>query len=473
MKTKHPLGRTIAIMCAMFIAVLVAVLSGVSYVLYTRSMYRMYQDQMTGIVNYLESTIDHDDMAECARTWTESERYKESRELFDNFIDTYTNIHYLYIVKPLEAGDPVKVRSILSANSTYEKQYEPENVLYIGDGEEAWYDEETAQTLREIIVGNKDVFFLDRTEWGTDYTLARPLINSAGEHYGLLCVDIDIDDIQKMINKNININIMFVVGLGALFIFGFLVWVQRKVTIPLRELEYSVVSFANSSHGKRDPEELVYTPPDIHTGNEVESLSKAVVKLNEDMRDYVNAIVSAEDVAKALQSRVTKMNVIAYQDALTGVKNKAAYDKKLEALNWDILNYSAAFALVMVDLNYLKIINDRYGHDKGNEYIKGSCLIMCSVFHHSPVYRIGGDEFVAVLEGEDYHNRDELFAQIQEEFRKSASQSDLSPWQRYSAAAGMAAYRQDHDMDAEAVFERADGEMYVAKVRMKNEGAPK
>jgi diguanylate cyclase (GGDEF)-like protein len=202
-------------------------------------------------------------------------------------------------------------------------------------------------------------------------------------------------------------------------------------------------------------------------------LSKAVVKLNEDMRDYVNAIVSAEDVAKALQSRVTKMNVIAYQDALTGVKNKAAYDKKLEALNWDILNYSAAFAIVMADLNFLKIINDRYGHDKGNEYIKGSCLIMCSVFQHSPVYRIGGDEFVAVLEGDDYHKRDELLAQIQEEFRKSASQSDLSPWQRYSAAAGMAAYRQDHDMDAEAVFERADGEMYVAKVRMKNEGAPK
>ena len=472
MKSKHPLGRTIAIMCALFIVILVLVLSGVSYVLYTQSMYRMYQDEMTGILNYIESTIDDDDMAECVRTWTESERYKESRILFDNFVDTYSNIHYLYIVKPLEPGDPVKVRSILSANSTYEKEFEPENVIYIGDGEEEWYDEETAQTLREIVAGNKDVFFLDKTDWGTDYTLARPLTNSAGEHYGLLCVDIAIDDIQSVINKNININTLFVVVLGVLFIFGFLVWIQRRVTIPLKELEYSVVSFANSSHGKRNPEELVYTPPDIHTGNEVESLGKAVVKLSQDMRDYVHEIISAKDEAKALQNRVSKMNVIAYQDALTGVKNKAAYDKKLEALNWDILNYSAAFAIVMADLNFLKIINDKYGHDKGNEYIKGSCLIMCTVFHHSPVYRIGGDEFVAVLEGEDYQMRDALLERIQEEFRKSASQSDLSPWERYSAAVGMAVYKQDFDQDAQAVFERADGEMYVAKVKMKNEGNP-
>ena len=216
------MGRSIALMCSLFIVVLVLVLSAVSYILHTRAMYRNINEQMTSILNYIESCIDDDDMAECARTWTESEKYQEARILFDTFIDTYTNIHYLYIIKPLEPGDPVRVRSILSANSTYEKQYEPESVLYIGDGEESWYDEETAQTLRQIIAGNKDVFFLDKTEWGTDYTLARPLLNSKGEHYGLLCVDIDIHDIQAMINRYINYNVIFIIALGVIFIFVFL-----------------------------------------------------------------------------------------------------------------------------------------------------------------------------------------------------------------------------------------------------------
>ncbi len=469
-KNRHPLGRSIGLMCGIFIIVLVAVLSAVSYVLYTRAMYRMYNEQMTGVVNYIESCIDDDDMSECARTWTESEKYKETRILFDNYIDTYTNLHYLYIVKPLEPGDPVKVRSILSANSTYEKEFEPENVIYIGDGEEDWYDEETAQTLREILVGNKDVFFLDKTDWGTDYTLARPLINSNGEHYGLLCVDIDIDDIQAMIHRNINVNVIFVIILGILFTSCFLLWVRAKVTSPIRALENSVVSFANSSHGKRNPDELLFTPPEINSGNEVQSLSEAVVKLSEDMRDYVREMLSAEDEAKELQTHVTKMNVIAYQDSLTGVKNKAAYDNKIEALNWDILSRSASFAIVMTDLNFLKIINDKYGHDKGNDYIKGACSIICSVFQHSPVYRIGGDEFVAVLEGADYEDRDSLMEKLRNEFRKQSSSSDLNPWQRFSAAAGMAVYDPEKDTDVETVFKRADSEMYDAKLRMKKEG---
>ena len=465
--------RSIALMCSLFIVVLVLVLSAVSYILHTRAMYRNINEQMTSILNYIESCIDDDDMSECARTWTESEKYKEARILFDTFIDTYTNIHYLYIIKPLEPGDPVMVRSILSANSAYEKQYEPESVLYIGDGEESWYDEETAQTLRQIIAGNKDVFFLDKTEWGTDYTLARPLLNSKGEHYGLLCVDIDIHDIQAMINRYINYNVIFIIALGVIFIFVFLMWVRIRVTIPIKELEYSVVSFADSAHGKRNPDELVFTPPEINTGNEVESLGRAVTKLSEDMRDYVNEILSAEIEADVLRSSVTKMNVIAFQDALTGVKNKAAYDKKIEALNWDILNMSAVFAIVMIDLNFLKVINDKYGHDKGNEYIKGACDIICAVFHHSPVYRIGGDEFVVVLQGRDYDDRDELFERLKDEFRASSSDGELNPWQRYSAAVGMAVYDPGPDDDVDKVFKRADQLMYEAKGRMKKENVAK
>ena len=240
-----------------------------------------------------------------------------------------------------------------------------------------------------------------------------------------------------------------------------------NVTKPLHDLENSVASFAETTAGRRDPDELVFTPPVLKSNHEVTSLSRAVTKLSEDMRDYIKGMVAAEDEARDLQEHVTEMNDIAYKDALTRVKNKAAYDEKAESLSWDVVNKTARFGIVMVDLNFLKVINDRYGHDKGNEYIVGSCKLACETFVHSPVYRIGGDEFVVVLEGQDYDNRQRLLEQLREAFASTLHANDRPPWNRYSAAIGMAIYQAGDDI--ESVFNRADQAMYEAKARMKAE----
>ena len=71
-----------------------------------------------------------------------------------------------------------------------------------------------------------------------------------------------------------------------------------------------------------------------------------------------------------------------------------------------------------MDANNLKMINDNYGHGAGDEYIKGCCKILCDVFCHSPVFRIGGDEFAVILKGRDYHNRNDLMKEIKETFER-------------------------------------------------------
>ena len=81
------------------------------------------------------------------------------------------------------------------------------------------------------------------------------------------------------------------------------------------------------------------------------------------------------------------------KDSLTGVGNKTAYIKKTNEINEQIRNGFKDFAVVMIDINGLKAVNDNYGHANGDLYIKGCCHIICEVFKHSPVYRIGGDEF--------------------------------------------------------------------------------
>ena len=464
---KRPLGISITAVFGIFIVILTIALSLSAYMVMTASMYDRYNHQMDSILSYIQSYIDDDDMAECAKTFTESEKYKETREVFDRFIDNYSDIHYLYILRPVD--DPALIRSVLSANSTYEKENEPENVLSIGDGEEGWYTEESARRFRKILNGDNDEYFTETTEWGTDYTLARPLVNSAGEHYGVLCVDISIDEIRNTIYGDIFKNICIIIILSLLFVAVIIAWIRNNVTSPIRKLEESVERFANSSAGVRNPDDLLFIPPEINTGNEVQALSEAVTKLATDMKQYVKDIVKAESKATSLEKDVSKMNTIAYQDALTLVKNKAAYEEKAVEIDSKINKGIAGFAIVMADINGLKEMNDRYGHDKGDQYIKGACEMISDVYSHSPVYRIGGDEFVVILEGRDYRNRESLLETIKTEFEKSYAQKDLDPWNRYWAALGMAVYDRETDRDISSVFQRADHEMYTEKTRMKSE----
>ena len=441
--------------------IMCAVLSYATYRIYTKSMYDRYQAQMKSIVDYVEAHIDKDDMAECARTYEESDAYREFQAFFDDLIDHYGDVHYLYIMQAT-GDDRIPIRELCAANSTYEKENEPDMVLHLGDGEEGWFDAETAQKISDIQQGDEDVYFVQPSEWGVDYTLARPLVDSEGNHYGLVCVDVSIDQLKATVNRNIYINIALILAMGLLFTVMLLLWMNKYVTGPVRALETSVTELAGKSAGRTDPDELVFNAPDIRRDNEIKALSDAVSKLTDDMRGYIKNIVDSEAEKKGLKAHVTEMNAIAYTDGLTGVRNRNAYERKEAALNDEFAVSLPEFGIVMVDLDDLKGINDRFGHDRGDEYIKGSCKIICDVFEHSPVYRVGGDEFVVLLRGRDYQNRDALMEELRKSFAESASDIDADPWRRYSATAGMTVV-QEGDKDTDTVLKRADEEMYRAK----------
>lgn len=459
MKT-HSLSRSVTLVCIAFLAVLCATLSIATWNIYTNTIYGRYQAQMASVIDYVGAHIDVDDMAQCAATYVESEKYKETQAFFDNFIDYYKDLHYLYIIQAQDPEAPIKIKEICAANSTYEKENTPERVLHLGDGEESWYDTETARKIRQIQDGDEDVYFFDTTEWGVDYTLARPLINSAGWHYAVLCVDVSADELNRVVYRNIYINIAVIIVSGLLFIFLLLFWIRRSVIRPLKQMEKSVTDFANSSAGKRNPDDLRYRAPDIRVRNEVQSLSSAVAKLSENMRDYIREMADAKNENCGLQKQ-------AFVDPLTKVKNKAAYDEDMKALTKAIAREKAEFGLVMVDLNNLKIINDRYGHEKGDDYILGASQHICEIFCHSPVYRIGGDEFVALLQGNDYAQRELLCGGLRDRYAASMRNSMAKPWKRYSAAVGMSVYMPGDRV--ETVFNRADQAMYEEKARIKAE----
>ena len=126
-----------------------------------------------------------------------------------------------------------------------------------------------------------------------------------------------------------------------------------------------------------------------------------------------------------------------------------------------------AFAIVLCDVNGLKYINDNIGHEDGDRLLINSCRTICKIFAHSPVFRIGGDEFVAVLRNDDYYNRDELMAGIYSTMT-AENYSKVSA-DNISFAAGIAVYDKNTDRDCSDVFKRADGQMYIHKKSIKGD----
>ncbi|MBR2854208.1 MAG: diguanylate cyclase, partial [Clostridia bacterium] len=103
-------------------------------------------------------------------------------------------------------------------------------------------------------------------------------------------------------------------------------------------------------------------------------------------------------------------------------------------------------------------------------YIVGSCSQICEVYAHSPVFRIGGDEFAILLRGADYDNRAALYNKLNRRFTDSRTDTSRQPWDRYSAASGMAVFGSEGGETVDEVFRTADERMYEDKQHMKKQG---
>lgn len=189
------------------------------------------------------------------------------------------------------------------------------------------------------------------------------------------------------------------------------------------------------------------------------------VELPEPTNDEVGVLTKSFDVTiKSLKKYISGMQYKAYSDPLTHVKNKAAYDEAKERLKRQMDEGEAEYGLLMLDVNNLKKINDLYGHDRGDDYLVLCCQLICKAFKHSPVYRIGGDEFVVLLENQEYEKREELIGEFDRMAEESFNKQNL--WQQVSVAKGLGCC-QPSDVSPDEVMKRADLAMYEDKKRMK------
>ncbi len=183
--------------------------------------------------------------------------------------------------------------------------------------------------------------------------------------------------------------------------------------------------------------------------------------------DKINASMSLSKKSIYLKNVSDYVREMSNIDPLTRVKNRSAYETRLADINKRISEEKLSeFGIILFDVNNPKYINDELGHHKGDEYLKNACSLICASFKSSPVYRVGGDEFIIILEGRPYEQRDQLIDAFVQEMEK-IERSDLRREEKVSIAYGMSLYRGSDD-SVNAVVKRADELMYETKKKMKS-----
>ena len=274
------------------------------------------------------------------------------------------------------------------------------------------------------------------------------------------------DDIYK--ERDLTMILMVSITIGIEFVFAIIAtYMASRVTTPLRKLTEAANEISEGDY------DVVLPPED---NNEIGELSRALRIAVDNIRARkaeTDSTIKAQDrkiekdakTMKRQEDDLVVMKNLAYIDPLTNVKSKHAYEDTVKYIDEQIKNGTAEFAVVMCDLNYLKHINDNLGHKAGDEAIKKTAGILCSVFPMSTVFRIGGDEFVvipSVLEYATIDEKQELLRKLLDEQHKSSD----NYLERISIAFGCAVFDRKKDHSFHEVFDRADQIMYEDKRRI-------
>lgn len=193
--------------------------------------------------------------------------------------------------------------------------------------------------------------------------------------------------------------------------------------------------------------------------------TRMTVRWSSDRSHFIIAIENRDEDVKKEQERLqmlTRANEAARRDSLTGAGNITSYHEAESAIQTEVEEGRRdAYGMIICDINGLKYINDTQGHKAGDDFIKTAFKMICRTFSHSPVFRVGGDEFCVILKDEDYEDREVLIKRL-----RTLSEENMRLDQGPVVAAGLAEYSKEEGETAEDLFRRADDLMYQDKARL-------
>lgn len=338
------------------------------------------------------------------------------------------------------------------------------DLLYLGD---EYYDdpeEYAVQWEAWFSDGEKEGYQVWDNEWGHTYAFYTPL-EIGGEKIGLIGTEVEVADV----NREILINTLNQgAGIAALLVVVMLVmlWVINKRHITrISRLADGIQTFAK----EKDVNLAGFIRRDIRGKDEISALEKQVADMIMELDAYMGTLVRTADELSATKREAAAMSEISQKDPVTGIRNKTAYESEVKRLEWEMEQHPVRFGIGLADLNGLKWINETFGEDQGNHSIRKVCRMVCSSFHHSPVFHLGGGRFVILIENEDLEEADKRAAEFEAGIDAVSRDENLLQWERISAALGYAIFDPNLDENVQNVYDKANEAMLLRKDRMRAE----
>jgi diguanylate cyclase (GGDEF)-like protein len=188
--------------------------------------------------------------------------------------------------------------------------------------------------------------------------------------------------------------------------------------------------------------------------------------LEESLETQSNALkvrnLELEESWKLIRNSEAKFRDLAHHDILTGLSNRAYFEECLNRMTAEGINDGAVFALLFIDLDRFKYINDSFGHKAGDDVLTQTAdRILACISDKDIGARLGGDEFAVILTDlQDVQAAEHIGAAILEVMSKPYSVGPDS--YRLGVSIGISLYPYD-DTDPDKLLQKADSAMYSVK----------
>ena len=253
-----------------------------------------------------------------------------------------------------------------------------------------------------------------------------------------LVVSTSYEDIRQ-IRHDISIKLLLAVAIVSALFTAVVIVIVKRIVNPLKKLTDASEKLSNGDYDA----EIIQS-----NTHEIKLLSAAF-----------------ENMKTRLRERERQLQYSANYDSLTGLQNTTAYTAWTADFDKNIKSNSTDFGIAVLDINDLKKANDLYGHKAGDEFIMTAASIISEVFKESRIFRVGGDEFVVILQGDELLNCDELFSRFHSSCEVAFTDEKTKIPLR--VALGFTKFDPSCDFCFEDAFKRADNSMYENKRKSK------
>ena len=227
------------------------------------------------------------------------------------------------------------------------------------------------------------------------------------------------------------------IGLGLVSAVAGAMWLARSVLVPLREFEKGMTHFANDN--------LTYRLA-LNNDDEIGRLARDFNTMAEHLMEHKNRL---EDLSS--------------RDGLTGLYNRREFEDRLREEVQRARRYSKPLSVLILDIDHFKDVNDRYGHQAGDEaLIAVADLIRLSARPMDVVCRYGGEELAVILPETDGNGAAIVAERIRASVAESLTTTSQGDEIQVTVSIGFATFPQDGDTGP-GLVKAADEALYAAK----------